>query len=73
MAARHFVGGTFLAALRHLLAMLAAHCVRCAAHNAPSVKKHELRSTQGGGRRFGTKAAEPLPAEQQGGGAQVRH
>ena len=43
MAARHLVGGTFLAALRHLLAVLAARFVRCAAHNAPSVKKHVLR------------------------------
>ena len=43
MAARHLVGGTFLAALRHLLAMLAARCVRCAAHNAPSVKTNVLR------------------------------
>ena len=43
MAARHLVGGTFLAALRHLLAVLAARCVRCAAHNAPSVKKYVLR------------------------------
>ena len=48
MAARHFVGGTFLAALRHLLAVLAARCVRCAAHNAPNVKKHVLMGTHGG-------------------------
>lgn len=48
MAARHLVGGTFLAALRHLLAALAARCARCAAHNAPSVKKHVLVGTQGG-------------------------
>lgn len=53
MAARHLVGGTFLATLRHLLAVLAARCVRCAAHNTPSVKRHVLGSTQCGGRRFG--------------------
>lgn len=50
MAARHLVGGTFLAALRHLLAVLAARCVRCAAHNAPSVKTNVLRGHSSGAR-----------------------
>ena len=50
MAARHLVGGTFLAALRHLLAVLAARFVRCAAHNAPSVKTNVLRIDSSVGR-----------------------
>ena len=54
MAARHLVGGTFLAALRHLLAVLAARYARCAAHAEPSVKTNVLMGTQSGGRRFGT-------------------
>ena len=50
MAARHLVGGTFLAVLRHLLALLAARCVRCAAHNAPSVKTNVLGGHSSGAR-----------------------